>query len=233
MVDDSARQALALALGDFWYWGAGPSHGDIDRVFDALDLVDRIDGGGKREKVEQAVLVASPGELQRLVSALIDLLFERGFLEPLEETANPIALLKRRLVPLGMSFDENGVTSGSIGVEPGPALDAGELRNHVVRIQRAVEHEDSAQILGSAKELLESTAKFVLQEQAIAEPSKFPGLMSEALGAIGLHAKAVDGDDDKRSQRAAFLGRSIRSQWASMNCATTMAPATVGPHRQV
>lgn len=203
---DSARQALARALGDFWYWGAGPSHTDIDRVFGALDLVDRIDGGGKREKVEQAVLAATPAELPKLISSLIDVLLERGFLEATEENEKAIALLRRRLVPFGMKFDENGVTSGSIGVEAGAALSAGELRQHVIRIHRAVEHEDSAQVLGSAKELLESTAKFVLQERGMGEPSKFPALISEALAAIGLHAKAVEGDDDVAAATRRILG---------------------------
>lgn len=124
----------------------------------------------------------------------------------MQHNAKPIALLKRRLVPLGLSFGEDGVTSGLIGVEPGPALGAGELRNHIVRIQRAVEHDDSAQTLGSAKELLESTAKFILQERGLDEPSKFPGLMNEALSAIGLHAKAVDGDDDIALATRRILG---------------------------
>lgn len=65
-------------------------------MFDALDLTDRVDGGGKREKVKQAVLVASPGELPRLVSALIELLFERGFLETSEENAEAFLTLRDR-----------------------------------------------------------------------------------------------------------------------------------------
>lgn len=203
---DTNRAALARALGDFWYWGEGPSHADIDRVFDSLDLTDRIDGGGKRDKVETAVEVATEEELQRLLPELVELLHERGFLDETEENAKKVKLLRRRLTPFGISFDGSGVSSASLGTPTEQLLGSAALRDHVHRIHRAVDASDSELVLGSAKELLESTAKYVLRERGIGAPAKFPALMSEALDAIGLHAKAIEGDDQLAAATRRILG---------------------------
>jgi hypothetical protein len=203
---DSARSGLARALGDFWYWGSGPTHADIDRVFDSLELLDSLDPGGKRERVEQAVLNSEPDQLPRLLFELVELLDEQGFLVESEENPKRLALLRRRLAPYGIGFDESGVTTASLGVETSQLLDAAALRDHVNRIHRAVDDGDSQLVLGSAKELLESTAKFVLHERGIEAPAKFPALMSEALSSIGLHAKAIDGDDQLAAATRRILG---------------------------
>ncbi|WP_419947050.1 abortive infection family protein [Candidatus Poriferisodalis sp.] len=49
---------------------------------------------------------------------------------------------------------------------------------------------DSALLLGSSKELLESTAKIVLERVHEEPPTKFPGLISRALEILKLHPKS-------------------------------------------
>jgi hypothetical protein len=65
------------------------------------------------------------------------------------------------------------------------------LREHVDRIHRALRDGDDAQLLGSTKELLETTAKVVLERTGQPIPSKFPGLLTAAFEALHLHPKAT------------------------------------------
>jgi hypothetical protein len=80
------------------------------------------------------------------------------------------------------------------------------LREHIQRIQLALTNDDSALLLGSSKELLEATSKFILGEVEIEPPDKFPSLLSSALEVLGLHPKAVSGDGDLASATKRVLG---------------------------
>ncbi|WP_261566653.1 abortive infection family protein [Frankia gtarii] len=66
--------------------------------------------------------------------------------------------------------------------------DPSAIREHLDRIQRAV-IDDPALAIGSAKELIESTAKVILTElgRPINEKAKLPALAREAQEALGLH----------------------------------------------
>ncbi len=57
-------------------------------------------------------------------------------------------------------------------------------------MQRALDEEDSAQLVGSSKELLETTAKVVLARFGESEPPKFPALLTRALEALMIHPKS-------------------------------------------
>lgn len=69
------------------------------------------------------------------------------------------------------------------------------------RIQRALDDGDPALVIGSAKELVESTAKCVLRERGMPVDDKadLPALIKEAQQAVGLHPSAAtpgpDGSD--------------------------------------
>ena len=49
-------------------------------------------------------------------------------------------------------------------------LDLPALRDHIRRIQIALEQEDTALLLGSSKELLETVSKFVLAQNGTCFP---------------------------------------------------------------
>lgn len=75
--------------------------------------------------------------------------------------------------------------------------DASAILDHLRRIQRGLV-EDPAQVIGSAKELIESTAKLVLQERdcSFGEDDKLPALINRAQEALGLRpADALPGPD--------------------------------------
>jgi hypothetical protein len=63
------------------------------------------------------------------------------------------------------------------------------LREHIERIQRALRDGDDAQLLGSTKELLESTANVVLSRTGKPIPQKYPALITAAFDALHIHPK--------------------------------------------
>jgi len=75
--------------------------------------------------------------------------------------------------------------------------DASAIRQQLSRIQRAI-LDDPALAVGSAKELIESTAKVVLKERGLAvdEKADLPALVRDAQQALGLHpSTATPGPD--------------------------------------
>jgi hypothetical protein len=52
------------------------------------------------------------------------------------------------------------------------------LREHVDRLQRSIRDRDTAQLLGSTKELLETVAKVVLGTTSSEPAKKFPALLT-------------------------------------------------------
>ncbi|QUH04188.1 abortive infection family protein [Saccharopolyspora erythraea] len=75
--------------------------------------------------------------------------------------------------------------------------DPAAIREQLDRIARAVLQEDPALVIGSAKELVESTAKAVLieREHPVNEKDDLPALVSQCQRALGLHPSANQGPD--------------------------------------
>jgi hypothetical protein len=79
--------------------------------------------------------------------------------------------------------------------------DPGAIREHLARISRAMDSDDAAQAIGSAKELIESTAKVVLHERCLPVRDKddLPDLVKQAQLALAVHpssaAAGPDGSD--------------------------------------
>jgi len=203
---DENRSKLAKALSDFWYGGAGPSHGELERVFDDFDLA--VEEGSKRDRVRAAIQLATEAVLPRLLAGLVDLLNQLGLLVGPQSDAAAVSRLQKRLRPYNLQIVEDGELVGGtrLGIEPEVLIDVPALREHIQRIHVALETDDSALMLGSSKELLESTSKLVLAEVGEDPPSKFPGLLGRALEVLGLHPKAVVGDDDVVAATRRILG---------------------------
>lgn len=79
--------------------------------------------------------------------------------------------------------------------------DASAIREHLGRIGTALENNDPAQAIGSAKELVESTAKLVLRERGepVSDSDDLPELVRQAQLALDVHpssrAPGPDGSD--------------------------------------
>ena len=88
---------------------------------------------------------------------------------------------------------EDGRTETDLGVfvDASTLPDEAVVREHVRRLRLALGEGDSALLLGSSKELLESTAKIVLDRVGEAPPAQYPALVTRALQVLMLHPKSA------------------------------------------
>jgi Abortive infection C-terminus len=124
-----------------------------------------------------------------------------------------LAKVIRKLDQDGYTLHENGkITGGPIvivreGVLAG-LTDPSAIREHLDRIARAIEDDDAAQAIGSAKELIESTAKVVLHERGLPVNDKddLPELVRAAQVALGVHPTSVSPGPDGSDAVKKILG---------------------------
>lgn len=116
----------------------------------------------------------------------------------------------------GYSFDEGGNPSG------GPfksglreellrgISDPQVLLDHIGRIESAASQDDPALVIGSAKELVESTAKIILKERGVVidvGKDDLPALIKKSQIALGVHSSVVvPGADGEQSTRKILSG---------------------------
>lgn len=191
--EDRQRARLGRALGQFWAGGAGPTHGQIDEVFALFGL--DPGPGSKRDRVNQAVKIAAPEEIAVLVGELVELLrtdlaFDRS--NEFAASQSDINQLGEALEPYRLKLSDGGRLehSGGFVADAATLPDEPALREHIGRMQRALGDGDTAQLIGSSKELLETTAKLVLVRVGEPEPSKFPALVGRSLEVLKLHPKS-------------------------------------------
>lgn len=86
-------------------------------------------------------------------------------------------------------------------------LGLADIDEHAARIRRGL-HEDPAQAIGSAKELLETVLKAVLGLHGTGPETKVdvPKLLKEASVKLGLDPKGLRGDEPGAEQRRKTLG---------------------------
>lgn len=186
------RARLARALADFWAGGAGPTHGEITDVLDMFGA--DVAAGSKRDRVSAAVKAVDHEDVIPLVEELIELLrrdgaFDRTSVHAADESKRE--QLADSLKPFGITLLEDGRTEKDQGVfvDASTLPDEAAVREHVRRLRLALGEDDSALLLGSSKELLESTAKIVLARVGETPPTKYPALITRALEVLMLHPR--------------------------------------------
>jgi hypothetical protein len=184
---DPARQRarLAKSFAEFWYGGDGPSHGELDDAFAVAGI--EPGAGSKRDRVSEAIRTADQERLPTLLEELVELL--RVNVLPSADTAT-VERLRSAMRPYGLELDDAYEIRPSGNPRLDHLPDQPALRDHIDRIQRALRDGDDAQLLGSTKELLETTAKVVLERTDAPTPSKFPALVTAAFEALEVHPKA-------------------------------------------
>lgn len=123
-----------------------------------------------------------------------------------------ITLLQRQ----GYSFDREGNPSGgpfSLGLRDellSGIRDPQVLLDHIGRMETAASEDDPAQVIGSAKELVESTAKIVLKARGVDIPDgkdDLPWLIKQSQVALGVHPSVLaPGADGEQSSRKILSG---------------------------
>ncbi|MYA75215.1 MAG: abortive infection family protein [Acidimicrobiaceae bacterium] len=193
-VNKRQRARLARAISDFWAGGSGPTHGEVTDVLDTFDA--NVETGSKRDRVSAAIKLADREDLIPLVEELLGLLRHDGAFDQ----SNPYAADKAKrqqlvesLNPYGITLLEDGETETDSWwfVDASTLPDAAAVRDHVRRLSLALNENDSALLLGSSKELLESTAKIVLARVDETPPAQYPALVTRALQVLMLHPKST------------------------------------------
>ena len=193
-VEKRQRARLARAVADFWAGGGGPTHGEITDVLDTFEV--DVETGSKRDRVSAAIKLADRQDLIPLVEELLGLLRHDGAFDQSNLYAADEAncqQLAESLNPYGITLLEDGKTGtdswwfGDASTLPDEAV----VRDHVRRLSLALDKNDSALLLGSSKELLESTAKIVLARVGETPPAQYPALVTRALQVLMLHPKSA------------------------------------------
>lgn len=113
----------------------------------------------------------------------------------------------------GIRFDARGEPQGWFGVRVRVGLldnlnNPDVIREHLRRIERALADQDASQAIGSAKELVESTAKLVLRSRNV-EPGRsddLPKLVKDAQFCLGVHSSSPSSAADGQQSTKRILG---------------------------
>ena len=200
MVAAPLTDDVAAAVAAFFHGGDGPKHSAISRVLTSAGYGDGYeytpDGSGpnKEERVLRAFAYAlrAPGNGRRLVDGLLSALrHERLIGVAQSERSDDEERLRQALARSGWYLDDDGVLHAFAGID----VDSGgreALDEQLTRLRASTA--DPALLIGTAKDLLEAVAKFVLEETGMEVPSSiaFDQLWHIARERLGVLPDRVD-----------------------------------------
>lgn len=216
MTQPPVSDEIAGALGRFFYGGSGPSHSTLSGVFfragyGGEDPYSAADGTPNKEaRVQRVVRAAArrPDRARDLVEGVLAALRVAGYFDVEHPSfdAQRMRATKAVFRRAGWALSDDGTLSvlGQIDVATGgrEALD-----EQVDRLRRATD--DPAQLLGTAKDLLEAVAKFVLEELGTPQDGDFGHLWYLARDRLRIHPAQVVGD----GPGAAQVRKILQSSW--------------------
>ena len=192
---------IAAALGKFFFGGIGPSHSTISHITTRTGYGDddpyRPDAQTPNKEMRVRTVMAAarrrPARAGELVEAMLVQLRVHGCFDVKRDTYNPDAVRTARAAfqRAGWVLTDEGTLRpiGHIDLTTGGrhALD-----EQIVRLRGATE--DPALLIGSAKDLLEAVAKFVLEEMSMPASPKadFDELWYLARDRLGILPEQVD-----------------------------------------
>lgn len=191
MSNNPINGETAAALSQFFFGGSGPSHAALTRAFKAAGLsdADPYDSAtGTPNKQQRVIEVCSAAErrsdsAKKLAEGLLNALRIDGAFKG-DENAEEIAVLRTALTHAGWGMSDDGRLEqlGDIDLETGGRA---ALDEQLARLRRNID--DPAMLLGVAKELIESAAKFVLEEAGRPAHPKLPlpGLIDQSFELLG------------------------------------------------
>lgn len=198
-----ARGKLADALAQFWRSGDGPSHHDLDLIFDDVGVEDPSEPGSpKWQRVQQTVRSTPDHLLWLLVSELVESISDDVVDPRTEVVAKDVERLRRTLAAHGRDLDDSGRLAGGAApalLESSALVNVEVMRRHLQRLRRASADDDPEAVIGTAKEAVESAAKLVLNavHGTYDETADLPSLAKQAQKALLLHGSAHSDADDR------------------------------------
>ncbi|MBP9920302.1 MAG: abortive infection family protein [Dermatophilaceae bacterium] len=191
---------VAGALARFFHGGAGPSHSTISRVlleagyFDDYEPRPDVQGPNKESRVLRAFVAAraEPARARKLIEGLLSALRLAGLVGDGASGEN-LDRLRRALGGAGWYLSTDGHLQAFAGVD----LDTGgreALDEQLDRLRRSTA--DPGLLIGTAKDLLEAIAKFVLEELGWSPTAKmdFGQVWHLARERLGVLPEQVDPD---------------------------------------
>ena len=191
---------VAGAIARFFHGGVGPSHSSISRVllesgyFDDYEARTGVQGPNKESRVLRAFTVAraEPARARKLVDGLLSSLRLAGLLGA-GTGGEDVDRLRRALGGAGWYLSDDGHLRAFAGVD----IDTGgreALDEQLERLRRSTA--DPGLLIGTAKDLLEAVAKFVLEESGWPTTAKmdFGQVWHLARERLGVLPEQVDPD---------------------------------------
>lgn len=194
-------QDIAAAFAAYFHGGIGPSHSKLTTAFLGAGLADVApeattmgQGPNKEQRVQRTVMAAvrNPIAARALVDGLLSCLRTWGAFD--EESAvydaSKARTLVRALSRQGWTLTNDGdlMPQGGINVATGGRE---ALEEQLARLRQNTN--DPGALLGTAKDLLEATAKFILEELAFPQHDKmsFDELWHHARDRLGILPQQV------------------------------------------
>lgn len=205
---------VSAAFAAFFSQGAGPTHDALTNIFRVtgygkVSPNQGLGGPSKSRRVRETMTAAemSPGMARELVDRLLAELRIAGcFKSADEEDRQRCATLRSALRKTGWDLSATGDLMALAGSPMTAAQGRPAIDEQLARLQRA--DEDPGLMLGTAKEMLESTAKYVLEAFGVEYGGRtdFGELWYLARDRLGIHPKDMDKGTDTGAQLAKVYG---------------------------
>lgn len=186
------------AVAKFFHGGAGPSHSEISRILtgsgygDSYVYVPGAQGPNKEQRVLEGLTRAKrqPARAKELLNGLLSALRGAGLIGD-DASGADVDRLKRALASSGWYLTDDGHLRpfGDIDIDTGGRA---ALDEQLKRLRRSTA--DPGLLIGTAKDLLESVSKFVLEEMGypIASKMDYNQLWHLARERLGVLPQQVD-----------------------------------------
>lgn len=203
MPQQPVNDEIAAVLGKYFFGGSGPSHSELSRVFITAgysqdDPYDRTTQKPNKESRVRSVVQAAcrrPDRALALVNGLLTALRVHGCFDSVHDSYNPDAVRtsQRAFQGNGWLLHDDGTLSpaGPIDFTTGGRT---ALDEQLDRLRRSTN--DPGQLLGTAKDLLEAVARFVLEEFEVPLPKAptFDHLWHLARDRLGILPQQVNAE---------------------------------------
>lgn len=206
----SVVNALRTLMELSWY----PSHDGLDDVFDSTGVTsprvnERGEDMSKPKRLREALIQADARgkeHVERVAMAVVqEMQFRNVFSGPTNDSRVPEAVERVRSVlgSGGLILEADGTVTRGFSVSNVDLGDRETVERLLVKLRDP--NLDPGAVIGTAKDLLEATAKHLLHESdPDAVPGDMPGSVSRAMAAIGLSKNPTDigGPDAKGIAKA-------------------------------
>lgn len=208
------------ALAQFFHGGTGPSHANLDSAFVRAGCADADPAppsvraaaqraGRQSTNKQQRVNTVFPeavrrGKARELTDAILELL--RLDQTDFSESDGPVVPLRRALRRCGFNLSQEGYLEAASLASLSTHQDRPALEDQLARLRRS--EDDPALMLGTAKEMLESAAKYVLEETGatVSDRADFGALLYLARERLSIRPEDIASTEPESAAVKKILG---------------------------